>query len=231
MTVSDSKNLKEWLSNMKQLIHGKSAEVSTETELANSVETNDEEIQKARTVLKSLKSMDFKSVSKLEFWRSLERALSTLLSEKSPAPTQCSSLFKIWERISFLCSYFKQAQSDLLEMTEMYSLKDSLRAELNAKTLRFESLQKVDADCDCKIDSLEARISKLQAQLRDVKEMKADNSFEMKKLFKETEEKGAVFSQYLQEEPKWKLKKRKAEGDIDRVEKDWEDLKNELLFF
>lgn len=110
----------------------------------------------------------------------------------------------------------------------MFSSKDSLQIELDAKTLRFESLQKVDAECDRKIESLEARISELQAQLRDVEETKADNTFEMKKLFKETEEKGVMFSQYLQEEPKWKLKKRKAEADIERVEKDWEDLKKEF---
>ncbi|XP_031388545.1 uncharacterized protein LOC116201439 isoform X2 [Punica granatum] len=231
ITLSESKDLTKWLSNMRKLIHGKSAEVSAETELANLVKSNDEEIQKARTVLKSLKSMDFKSVSELEFSRSLERALSTLLSEKSPAPNRCSSLYKIWEQISFLCSYFKQAQSDLMEVTKMYTLKDSLQAELDAKTLRFESLQKRETDCDREIKSLEVKISKLQAQLREVKEMKADNSFEMKKLYKETEEKGAVFSQYLQEEPKWRLKKRKAEGDIERVENDWEDLKKDLPFF
>lgn len=216
---------------MRQLIHGKSAEVSAASEIANLAKSNDGEMQKARIVLESLKSMDFKSVSELEFSRSLERALSTLLSEKSPAPSRCSSLYKIWEQISFLCSYFKQAQSDISEVTEMYTLKDSLKVELGTKTQRFENLQKVDADCDREIESLEARISKLQAQLREVKEMKADNSFEMKKLFKETEEKGAVFGKYLQEEPKWKLKKRKAEGDIERVEKDWEDLKKELPSF
>lgn len=214
---------------MRQLIHGKSAEVSAEAELtAKLVKSDDEDVQKARAILKGLKSMDFKSVSELESSGSLKRALSTLLSEKSPAPTRCSSLYKIWEQIPLLCSYFKQAQSDLLEVTEMFSSKDSLQVELDAKTLRFESLQKVDAECDRKIESLEARISELQAQLGEVEETKADNTFEMKKLFKETEEKGAVFSQYLQEEPKWKLKKRKAEVDMERVEKDWEDLKKEL---
>lgn len=230
VTLSKSKDLTKWLSNMRQLIHGESSDVSVGAELAKLVKSDDEEIQKARTMLKSLKSMDFKSVSELESSGSFEQALSTLLSEKSPTTAQCSSLYKTWEQISSLCSYFKQGQSDLLEVEEKYSLKNSLRAELDAKTLRFESLQKVDADYDCNIKSLEAGISKLQAQLREVKETKADNSFEMKKLFKETEEKGAVFSQFLQEEPKWKMKKRKAEGDVERVEKDWEDLKKELPF-
>ncbi|KAI3419088.1 uncharacterized protein J3R85_013434 [Psidium guajava] len=229
--LSESKDLKTWLSNMRQLINDKPLEVSAEAELASLIKSNDEEIQKARTVFESLKSMDFKSLSDPDFSERLEQAISALLSDKSDTPHGCSALYRISKQISFLCSDFKRAQTDILEVTEMFVLKDSLKAELDEKTVHFERLQKIDTECDKKIESLEAKISKLQAQLKKEKEAKVENSFEIKRLYKETEEKGELFRQYFEEEAKWRLKKRKAERDIERVEKDWEELKKEFLLF
>nr|APD28008.1 dehydration-responsive element-binding protein 2-03 [Eucalyptus gunnii] len=230
-TPSESKDLKTWLSNMRQLINGKPVEVSAEAELASLIQSNDEEVQKARTMFESLKSMDFKSVSDPDFSERLEQAISALLSDKSHPSHGCSALHGIWKQISFLCADFKRAQTDIMEVTEMFVLKESLQAELDEKTINFERLQKIDAECDNKIESLEAKISKLQAQLKKEKEAKVENSFEMERLYKETEEKGELFRQYFEEEAKWKLKKRKAERDIERVEKDWEELKKEFLLF
>lgn len=231
VTLSESEDLKTWLLNMRQLINGKPVEVSAEAELASLIKSNDEETQKARTVFESLKSMDFKSLSDPDFSNTLEQAISALLSDKSHPPNGCSALYRICNQISFLCSDFKRAQTDVREVTEMFILKESLQAELDEKTIHFERLQKIDTECDKKIESLEAKISKLQAQLKKEREAKVENSFEMKRLYKETEEKGVLFRQYFEEEAKWSLKKRKAERDIERVEKDWEELKKKFLLF
>ncbi|KAK4760529.1 hypothetical protein SAY87_005422 [Trapa incisa] len=147
LILSEDKNLSSWLSKMRQLIHGKSGDVSVEAELAKPVKSHDrfreqDPCSRASSLWTSELFLSSESSG------SLERAMSTLLSEKSHASTQCSSLYKVWEQISSMCSFFKQNQSDLLEVTEKCSLKDSLQADLSAKTLRLDRLQKVDANYD-----------------------------------------------------------------------------------
>ncbi|KAK3443622.1 hypothetical protein EUGRSUZ_B03724 [Eucalyptus grandis] len=107
-TPSESKDLKTWLSNMRQLINGKPVEVSAEAELASLIQSNDEEVQKARTMFESLKSMDFKSVSDPDFSERLEQAISALLSDKSHPSHGCSALHGIWKQISFLYVRFER---------------------------------------------------------------------------------------------------------------------------
>ncbi|KAI4373649.1 hypothetical protein MLD38_011755 [Melastoma candidum] len=226
--LSDSKDLTTWLTNIRQLINAKPVEISAEAEHAVN-KPNNEQIQKAQAMLQSLKSMDFKTLSDSEFSKSSEQAIFALSLDRNQTAHGCLALEKFWEQISFLSADFKRAHSDISEVTEKFSSKDTLQADLDAKTMHFERLQKADADRDKKIEKIEAKIARLQSQLKKEMERKADNSFEMRKLFKETEEKGALFSRYLEEEPKWMLKKRKAERDIKRVENDWEDLKREFL--
>ncbi|KAI4368642.1 hypothetical protein MLD38_017177 [Melastoma candidum] len=229
--LSDSKDLTTWLTNMRQLINAKPVEISAEAEFAVLNKPNNEQIQKAQAMLQSLKLMDFKTISDTEFSKRFEQVIFALSLDRNQTTHGGSALEKFWEQISFLSADFKRAQSDISEVIEKFSSKDTLQADLGVKTMHFERLQKADAEWDKKIKMIEAKITRLQSQQKKEKERKADNSFEMRKLFKETEEKGALFSRYLEEEPKWTLKKRKAERDIKRVENDWEDLKKEFLSF